>query len=154
MLEKSLMNVINMGRSLAVVQALLSITVHTVERPFIAFILPMKAINVGKPLASINPLIDISPHWRKTLYMHLALHPSFLCRLAELESEPTVLVVLLVLFLDSLLPVQVDSQKKRWANEDPALERRLSEQAEVPRQDFRFLLEAVIFVTLEPGHLM
>jgi len=67
--KKILMNVINMGRSLAVVQALLSITVHTVERPFIAFILPMKAINVGKPLASINPLIDISPHWRKTLYM-------------------------------------------------------------------------------------
>lgn len=43
---------------------------------------------------------------------------------------------------------------QRWANEDPALERRLSEQAEVPRQDFRFLLEAVISVTLEPGHLM
>lgn len=59
------MNVMNMGRSLAVMQALLSIAVHTLERMFIAF----KAINMGKPLASINPLVDISPHRRKILYM-------------------------------------------------------------------------------------
>lgn len=63
------MNVMNVGRSLAVIQALLSITVHTVERMFIAFI---KAINTGKPLATVNPLIDRSKYTQEKNPIYVA----------------------------------------------------------------------------------
>lgn len=63
------MNVTNTGRSLAVIQALLSIAVHAVERMFIAF---MKAINVGKPLASINSLINISKSTQEKNLIYVA----------------------------------------------------------------------------------